>query len=66
MNTVRFYETIKTRRVSRVPGDNLLELTRAATDVDGREWPARTTVRSLSAGRDNVAQRDYRDVTVIG
>jgi len=57
--TVRFHEPIKTRKASAVPGDDLLELTQAATDAGQRIWHIGSKLRPLSAGGD------YRDVTMF-
>ena len=61
---VVFEEPLRCVRVSSLPGDVVLRLLRAATDVDGHEWPAGTEFRPLCAGHDNERGVDYRRVAV--
>lgn len=56
----------KTKRVSLVPGDNLLETMEKAVDTAGRTWPKGTRCRGLAGGYSNVFRADYVEMTMLG
>jgi hypothetical protein len=62
----RFIDTeLKTRKASRIPGDQTLVLTRSAVDATGREWPRGTRLVPLCGGAFGATSR-YQDVTIVG
>jgi hypothetical protein len=63
---IRFIDVaLKTRKASRIPGDQTLVLTRSAVDATGREWPRGTRLVPLCGGSFGVTSR-YQDLTVVG
>jgi len=57
---------IWSRRASYVPGDTLRELTRPATDTEGRTWPKGSKFQPQSFGIDNTTGSLCQRVVFVG